>query len=83
MNFAYRNEQLLIRDTVRAFVRTRIVPNADRWNEKEEFPRELGGTNQAATVGMDQLGARPEPQRGPAILGIVAAIGRQGLLPVD
>ena len=41
MNFAYRNEQLLIRDTVRAFVRTRIVPNADRWNEKEEFPHEL------------------------------------------
>ena len=41
MNFAYRNEQLLIRDTVRAFVRTRIVPNADGWNEKEEFPREL------------------------------------------
>ena len=41
LNFAYRNEQLLIRDTVRAFVRTRIVPNADGWNEKEEFPREL------------------------------------------
>ena len=41
MNFAYRDEQLLVRDTVRDFVRTRIAPNADRWNEKEVFPLEL------------------------------------------
>ena len=41
MNFGYREEQLLVRDTVRAFVRTRIAPHADRWSEKEEFPLEL------------------------------------------
>src|SRR5439155_479786 len=32
---------LLVRDTVRDFVRTRIVPNADAWNEKGEFPLDL------------------------------------------
>jgi alkylation response protein AidB-like acyl-CoA dehydrogenase len=41
MNFGYRDDQLLIRDTVRDFVRTRIAPNAREWNEKGEFPMEL------------------------------------------
>ena len=41
MRFGYREDQLLVRDTVRDFVRTRITPNADAWNEKGEFPREL------------------------------------------
>ncbi len=30
-----------MRDTVRDFVRARIIPNAHRWNEKGEFPLEL------------------------------------------
>jgi len=41
LNFGYRDDQLLIRDTVRDFVRTRIAPNAREWNEKGEFPMEL------------------------------------------
>lgn len=41
MNFSYREDQLLVRDTVRDFVRSRIVPNADAWSEKAEFPLEL------------------------------------------
>ena len=41
MRFGYREDQLLVRDTVRDFVRTRIAPNADAWNEKAEFPLEL------------------------------------------
>ena len=41
MRFTYRDDQLLVRDTVRDFVRTRIMPNADAWNEKGEFPLEL------------------------------------------
>ena len=41
MNFSYRDDQLLVRDTVREFVRSRIVPNAAMWNEKGEFPLEL------------------------------------------
>ncbi|TME29333.1 MAG: acyl-CoA dehydrogenase [Chloroflexi bacterium] len=41
MNFSYRDDQLLVRDTVRDFVRSRIVPNAHSWSEKGEFPLEL------------------------------------------
>lgn len=41
MNFSYRDDQLLVRDTVRDFVRSRIAPSADAWNEKGEFPLEL------------------------------------------
>jgi alkylation response protein AidB-like acyl-CoA dehydrogenase len=41
VEFRYRDDQLLVRDTVRDFVRARIVPNADRWNEGGTFPLEL------------------------------------------
>jgi alkylation response protein AidB-like acyl-CoA dehydrogenase len=41
VRFSYRDDQLLVRDTVRDFVRSRIVPNALRWNESGEFPLEL------------------------------------------
>jgi alkylation response protein AidB-like acyl-CoA dehydrogenase len=41
LNFSYRDDQLLVRDTVRDFVRSRIVPNASGWSEKGEFPLEL------------------------------------------
>ena len=41
MDFRYRADQLLVRDTVREFVRARIVPNADAWSERGEFPMEL------------------------------------------
>jgi len=41
VRFTYRDDQLLVRDTVRDFVRTRISPNADAWNEKGEFPLDL------------------------------------------
>ena len=41
MRFAYRDDQLLVRDTVRDFVRGRIVPNAGRWSSGAEFPLEI------------------------------------------
>ena len=41
MKFSYRDDQLLVRDTVRDFVRSRIVPNAGAWSEKGEFPLDL------------------------------------------
>ena len=41
MRFSYRDDQLLVRETVRDFVRSRIGPNADAWNERAEFPLEL------------------------------------------
>jgi len=41
VDFRYRDDQLLVRDTVRDFVRTRIAPNAREWSEKGEFPLTL------------------------------------------
>jgi alkylation response protein AidB-like acyl-CoA dehydrogenase len=41
LNFSYRDDQLLVRDTVRDFVRSRIIPNARAWSDKGEFPLEL------------------------------------------
>jgi alkylation response protein AidB-like acyl-CoA dehydrogenase len=41
VDFRYRDDQLLVRDTVREFVRTRITPNADAWSDKGEFPIEI------------------------------------------
>ena len=41
MDLRYRDEQLLARDTVREFVRTRIIPHANEWSERATFPLEL------------------------------------------
>jgi alkylation response protein AidB-like acyl-CoA dehydrogenase len=41
LNFQYRDEQLLVRDTVRDFVRTAVAPNAAAWSEAGRFPLEL------------------------------------------
>jgi alkylation response protein AidB-like acyl-CoA dehydrogenase len=41
LNFSYRDDQLLVRDTVRDFVRSRITPNARAWSDTGEFPLEL------------------------------------------
>jgi hypothetical protein len=41
LRFAYREDQLLVRDTVRDFVRSRIIPNAGAWNASAEFPLDL------------------------------------------
>ncbi len=58
MNFGYRDDQLLVRDTVRDFVRTRIVPNADAWSEKGEFPMEL--LPELASLGLTGLAVPAE-----------------------
>lgn len=53
MNFSYRDDQLLVRDTVRDFVRSRIVPNAAAWSEKSEFPLDL--LPELAALGLTSL----------------------------
>ncbi len=58
MNFGYRADQLLVRDTVRDFVRARIVPNADAWSEKGEFPMEL--LPELASLGLTGLAVPTE-----------------------
>ena len=58
MNFSYRDDQLLIRDTVRDFVRSRIVPNAGAWSEKGEFPLDL--VPELAALGLTGLAVPQE-----------------------
>jgi alkylation response protein AidB-like acyl-CoA dehydrogenase len=58
VDFRYRDDQLLVRDTVRDFVRSRIVPNADAWNENGEFPMEL--LPELASLGLLGLAAPTE-----------------------
>ena len=41
MDLRYRDDQLLVRDTVRDFVRQRIAPRAAEWSERAEFPLDL------------------------------------------
>ncbi len=53
MNFQYRDEQLLVRDTVRDFVRTAIAPNAAAWSEAGRFPLDL--LPELAAIGLTGL----------------------------
>jgi len=71
VNFRYGEEQLLVRDTVRDFVRTRIVPNADAWNEAGEFPLAL--LPELATLGLTGL-AVPAEYGGAALDSVSIAL---------
>src|SRR5207245_2716076 len=53
-----RDDQLLVRDTVRDFVASRIAPNAAAWSEACEFPRELVG--EMAQLGLTGLAVPTE-----------------------
>jgi alkylation response protein AidB-like acyl-CoA dehydrogenase len=41
VRFAYRDDQIAVRDAVREFARGRIVPNAAKWSEDGRFPMDL------------------------------------------
>ena len=71
MKFAYREDQLLVRDTIRAFVRSRIVPNADRWNEAGKFPMEL--LPELAALGLTGL-AVPQEYGGAGLDAVTIAM---------
>lgn len=53
MDLRYRDDQLAVRDAVRAFVRERIVPRAAEWSEAGEFPMSL--LPELASVGLTGL----------------------------
>src|ERR1700746_1128004 len=38
----YTDEERIVRDTVRSFVRDRVLPNVAEWFEEGTLPRELG-----------------------------------------
>jgi len=71
VKFAYREDQLLVRDTIRAFVRSRIVPNADRWNEAGKFPMEL--LPELAALGLTGL-AVPQEYGGAGLDAVTIAM---------
>ena len=58
MEFRYRDDQLLVRDTVREFARSRIAPNADAWSEAGEFP--VGLLPELASLGLTGLAVPQE-----------------------
>ena len=53
MDLRYRDDQLAVRDAVRAFVQDRIVPRAAEWSEQGEFPMPL--LAELAAVGLTGL----------------------------
>jgi alkylation response protein AidB-like acyl-CoA dehydrogenase len=53
VEFRYRDDQLLVRDTVREFARARIAPNADAWSDAGEFP--VGLLPEFASLGLTGL----------------------------
>ncbi|HUG56496.1 MAG TPA: acyl-CoA dehydrogenase family protein [Candidatus Limnocylindrales bacterium] len=71
MDLRYRDEQLLVRDTVRDFVRARIAPNAAAWSERGTFPLEL--LPELAGLGLTGL-AVPEDLGGAGLDLLTAAL---------
>ncbi|MBI3522540.1 MAG: acyl-CoA dehydrogenase family protein [Chloroflexi bacterium] len=80
MRFKHREEQLLVRDTVRAFARTRIVPNARAWSEAGKFPLEL--LPELAGLGLTGLGV-PADLGGAALDALTTALVMEELGAAD
>ncbi len=57
----------MVRDSVRAFMRERVVPNAARWNESGRFPSEI--VPELAALGL--LGLAVPPEHGGAGLDLL------------
>ncbi|HZC30361.1 MAG TPA: acyl-CoA dehydrogenase family protein [Gaiellaceae bacterium] len=58
MDLRYRDDQVMVRDAVRAFVRDRVLPNAAAWSEAGRVPLELAG--ELASLGLFGLAVPPE-----------------------
>ncbi len=71
MELRYRADQLLVRDTIRAFVRERITPNADRWSEAGVVPLDL--VPELARLGLTGLTV-PAEQDGAGLDALTAAL---------
>jgi alkylation response protein AidB-like acyl-CoA dehydrogenase len=54
VDLRYSDEQLAVRDSVRAFVRDRVIPHAAAWSEAETFPRDI--VPELARLGLLGLG---------------------------
>ncbi len=80
MRFDYREDQLLVRDTVREFARTRIAPNAHQWSEAGAFPDALVG--ELATLGLTGL-AVPAEYGGAGLDTLAVALVMEELAAAD
>jgi len=80
LDLRYRDEQLAIRDAVRDFAQSRIVPNAHDWNEAGAFPPSL--VNEMASLGLTGL-AVPEEYGGAALDTLTIALVMEELGAAD
>ena len=71
MDLRYRDDQLAVRDAVRAFVRDRIVPRAAEWSEAGQFPMPL--LPELASVGLTGL-TIPSEHGGSGVDALTAAL---------
>ncbi len=65
MNFAWTQEQEILRDTVREFALSEIAPHSARWDSEQTFPAEI--FKKLGELGM--LGVLVDPEYGGAGLG--------------
>lgn len=80
MDFTYRDDQLLVRDTVREFARSRIAPNADAWSDAGSFPLEL--LPELASLGLTGL-AVPQDLGGAGLDTLTIALVMEELGAAD
>ena len=71
MDLRYRDDQLAVRDAIRAFVSERIVPRAAEWSEQGQFPMPL--LPELASVGLTGLTV-PEEHDGSGLDALTAAL---------
>ncbi|MDP9245242.1 MAG: acyl-CoA dehydrogenase family protein [Chloroflexota bacterium] len=71
MDLRYRDDQLAVRDAIRAFVGERIVPRAAEWSEQGEFPMPL--LPELASVGLTGL-TIPEEHGGSGLDALTTAL---------
>lgn len=80
MDLRYRDEQLAVRDAVRAFAQERIAPHAHEWSEAGAFPPTLVG--ELAALGLTGL-AVPEEYGGAALDTLTVALVMEELGAAD
>jgi alkylation response protein AidB-like acyl-CoA dehydrogenase len=71
VDLRYRDDQLAVRDAIRAFVSERIVPRAAEWSEQGEFPMPL--LPELASVGLTGL-TIPEQHGGSGLDALTTAL---------
>jgi len=80
VDLRYRDDQLAVRDAVRAFAQSRIAPNAHEWSEAGAFPPSL--VKELASLGLTGL-AVPEEYGGAGLDTLTIALVMEELGAAD